>query len=116
MTRSVVCWTTGNIIEEWVYIYSNPVGDVLRPSMGMDLIYNNVVLGVIKEGNKVPTYMMRRKNKPEKCEVTFQVYPEKTIVMSYRAYWESKHLNVRIGLMSLAKLISVIFHFSNLQA
>lgn len=78
MTRSVVCWATGSTKEEWVYFYGNPIGDVVRPGIGMGLIYNDVDLGVVKEGSKVQTDMFRRKNKPEKGEVKFQVYLEKT--------------------------------------
>lgn len=71
MTRSVVFWTNGYIKKEWIYFYGNLVVDVLRPGIGMGLIYNNVELGVVKEGNMVPTDMLRRKNKPAKGEVTF---------------------------------------------
>lgn len=78
MTRSVVCWATGSTKEEWVYFYGNPVGDVVRPGIGMGLIYNDADLGIVKAGSKVQTDMWRLNNKPEKGLVKYQVYLEKT--------------------------------------
>ncbi|RMN17069.1 hypothetical protein ALQ63_00001 [Serratia plymuthica] len=78
MTRSVVCWAQGSTKGEWVYFYGNPVGDVVRPGIGMGLIYNDADLGIVKAGSKVQTDMWRLKNKPEKGQVKYQIYLEKT--------------------------------------
>lgn len=42
------------------------------------MIYNDADLGVVQQGSKVRTDMYRKKNKPEKGAVRFQVYLEKT--------------------------------------
>ncbi|CAI0926155.1 Uncharacterised protein [Serratia proteamaculans] len=78
MTRSVVCWAQGSTKGEWVYFYGNPVGDVVRPGIGMGLIYNDADLGIVKAGSKVQTDMWRLKNKPEKGQVKYQIYLQKT--------------------------------------
>ncbi|WP_053230290.1 hypothetical protein [Serratia plymuthica] len=78
MTRSVVCWASGSTKGEWVYFYGNPVGDVVRPGIGMGLIYNDADLGIVKAGSKVQTDMWRLNNKPEKGQVKYQIYLEKT--------------------------------------
>ncbi|MBH3319510.1 fimbrial protein [Serratia ureilytica] len=78
MTRSVVCWAEGSTEGEWVYFYGNPVGDVVRPGIGMGLIYNDADLGIVKAGSKVQTDMWRLNNKPEKGQVKYQIYLEKT--------------------------------------
>ncbi|EMP7137511.1 TPA: fimbrial protein [Serratia marcescens] len=78
MTRNVVCWAQGSTKGEWVYFYGNPVGDVVRPGIGMGLIYNDADLGIVKAGSKVQTDMWRLNNKPEKGQVKYQIYLEKT--------------------------------------
>lgn len=44
----------------------------------MGLIYNDADLGIVKAGSKVQTDMWRLNNKPEKGQVKFQIYLEKT--------------------------------------
>lgn len=78
MSRDVVCWAGGSVKGEWVYFYGNPVGNQVRPGIGLGLIYNDADLGVVAQGSKVQTDMYRKKNKPEKGTVRFQVYLEKT--------------------------------------
>ncbi|HEI9795678.1 fimbrial protein [Serratia ureilytica] len=78
MSRGVVCWAGNNVKGEWVHLYGNPVGDVVRPGIGMGLIYNGADLGIVQPGDKVQTDMYRKKKKPEKGIVNFQIYLEKT--------------------------------------
>lgn len=60
-----------------MYFYGNPAGDVVRPGIGMGLIYNDAALGIVKAGSKVQTDIRRLNNKPEKGQAKYKIYLEK---------------------------------------
>lgn len=78
MTRNVTCWSEDSALDgEWVYFYGNPAGHVVRPGIGMGLIYNDADLGIVGRGSKVRTDMWRNES-PKRGQVRFQIYLEKT--------------------------------------